>query len=112
VADLPVVTQSDDVLVILHLQRNGKPFNVAAATAIDAAIVDAAGAAVVASAAMSSGHAEADWANGIVACEWASANTGGITAIDQLWIEVQVTIGGKKRTWKKVQVQGQVDVIP
>lgn len=110
-ASLPVVTQDDDVLVILHLKRNGQPFNVAAATAISASIVDAAGAIVVAAAAMASGHAEADWARGVVACEWAAATTGGITNTDQLWIELQATIGGKKRTWKKVQVQGQVDSI-
>lgn len=96
------VFTADDWDIAITLNKDGSPFDVSTATDISAAIVDSDGnnpQTVVAAVSLSAGATGADWANGVVVAEFAAANTD--VTPQNAYIEVQVTLGGKKSTWPR-----------
>lgn len=97
------VFTGDDWDIIITLKRDGAVYNVSTASAISAALVSDDGPApstVVAAVSCSSGTSGADWANGVVVIEIPNATTAALTA-QRAYVEIQVTIGGKKKTWPR-----------
>ncbi len=97
----------DDWEFSLTLKVNGTVYDVSTATDISVAIIssDTPNASVLISApALSSGAAGADWTNGVVVVEIPAADTG-ITQYGTRYLELQVTMDGKKHTWPRAAIQ-------
>jgi hypothetical protein len=97
------VFTGDDWDIAVTLKKDGSPFDVSTATAIEAAIVstdDRGVEVLVPAVTLDSGATGADWANGVVVVEIPSASTGSLSS-GAAYIEIQVTMGGKKSTWPR-----------
>jgi len=93
----------DDWDIEYTVKKDGAAYDVSAATNISASVVDSDGIdpqTVIAAVTCDSGATGADWANGVVIIEIPAASTG-VTTLGQVFIELQVTLGGKKQTWPR-----------
>ena len=92
----------DDWDIIFNLQKDGVAFDASTATEIKAAIVDSDGAApstIISEVVLDSGATGANWSSGILIIEIPNASTN--VSAQRAYVEVQVTIGGKKQTWPR-----------
>lgn len=99
----------DDWELTITIRKNGVAFDASSGT-INAAVVQVIGGrptTIIAATAQSEVATGADWANGVIIVEFASAATGTVNVYDNLFIELQVDKGGKKTTWplQKITVQ-------
>lgn len=101
-SQIPIVYTGDDWDILVTLKVDKVAYDVSAATAISAAIVSTDDSTVteLISATAQSNTGDADWANGIVSCVFAAANTA-ITTYGRAYLEVQVTLSGAKQTWPR-----------
>ena len=99
---IPEYFTADDWDVTVTLKKDGVAFDVSSATNISASVVDSDGTnpqTVVAAVTLDSGATGADWANGVVVAEFAAANTD--VTPGNAFVEIQVTLSGKKTTWPR-----------
>ena len=100
-----LVTPGDDLAISLTLYENGIAAVFTGAT-IYATIQNGQGRQIVASALQSSSATGASWGTGVVVCEFARANTTGLSPIDA-WLEIEVIRSGKKKTWPLFPIEVQ-----
>lgn len=99
------VFTADDWDITVTLKKDGAAYDVSTATDISAAVVSDDGTnptTIIAATSMSAVATGADWANGVVVCEFAAANTD--VSPQNAFLEIQVTLGGKKTTWPRNNV--------
>ena len=97
----------DDWSLSVTLERDGVAFNASTATDISAAVVSGAdqhACVLIAARSMDSGAAGADWSTGVVILDFPASVTSGVSEYGARYIEIQVTIGGKKTTWPRLAV--------
>lgn len=107
------VFTGDDWEISVTLKRSGVVYDVSTATDISAAIVssnDDSVTTVIAAISQSALAAGANWGAGVVVVEIPAASTG-ITDYGQKYIEIQVTIGGKKITWPRIPITVKKGII-
>lgn len=96
------VFTGDDWDISITLNKDGAAYDVSTATDISAAVVSDNGIApttIIAAATQSSVATGADWANGVVVVEIPNASTD--VTPQNAYLEIQVTLGGKKTTWPR-----------
>ena len=99
---VPEFFTGDDWDISVTLNKDGAAYDVSAATAIEASIVSDDGtnpSTLIAAVTLSAGATGADWANGVVVAEFPAASTD--IDLGSRYIEIQVTLGGKKSTWPR-----------
>lgn len=100
------VFTGDDWDITMTLTKDRAAYDVSTATEIKASVVDSdsiSPSTLIAAVTLDSGATGANWASGIVVIEIPNASTGSV-ATGTAYIEVQVTIGGKKQTWPRQQI--------
>lgn len=111
-ASVPIVFTGDDWNELVTLKVDGVAYNFSTATEVSVALVstddDNATALIAATAQADSG--DADWTNGIVACVFPRASTG-ISSYGRFYLEIQVTLGGAKRTWPRQAIEVRKGVV-
>lgn len=98
-----IVFSGDEWAIPVVLTQEGVAVDVSSATEIKALISDGDGIApniLVAEVTLSISATGADWANGIVVAEFTAASTAALTT-QPAYIEVQVTLLGKRTTWPR-----------
>ena len=103
----------DDWDIVVTLKKDGVAYDVSTATAIQAAVVSDDGTApttIVSAVTLDSGATGANWAKGVVIVEIPAATTASLTS-QRAFVEIQVTIGGKKSTWPRQAVDVKVGTI-
>jgi len=103
----------DDWDIVVTLKKDGVAFDVSTATAIQAAVVSDDGTApttIVSAVTLDSGATGASWATGVVVIEIPAATTGALTS-QRAYVEIQVTLGGKKSTWPRQPIDIKVGTI-
>lgn len=96
------VFTGDDWDITVTLKKDGVAYDVSTATDISASIVDSDGIApntVISAVTCDSGATGANWASGVVVVEIPNGSTN--VTPQNAYLEIQVTLGGKKSTWPR-----------
>lgn len=107
-AQAQVITPGDDIAIVQDLYEDGVLVNLSAAT-IDAVLQDGCGHELIPRVAQSSATTGAAWATGRVVCSFTAAASGNLQR-GTVYLEINVTRAGKRKTWPLIEIEVQAGV--
>jgi hypothetical protein len=95
---LPMVVSGDDITITGTLLEDDLPIAIPGDAIIQAGVINGAGGILIGVIEQTSSAPNADWANGVIVCQFPAASTGGIPT-GQYTLVVELFIGGARTTF-------------